>query len=521
MLSAPLFLLAAWCWLRRGREAPAELLGLRPLLGAALAAAAALALFLGSVSLARPNVLGLGPLGLVGLAGALAAWLLSAGFVARAAPRGSRLWPLLAAVLLLVSLLAKAWGIVMPALLLLLDAWPLRRTRGALSAARAWARLALEKAPFVALALAFALLARWAQKSQVDTMKSLVDHGLVERATQGLYGLAFYVARSLWPARLSPIYDLPQQLSLAQPRFLVPALAVVALTGILLARRRRAAAPLAAWIAYVVIVSPVLGVLQSGPQLVADRYSYLATVPLALLAGAALERGLARATWRPVFLAASTAAIVALTLATRAQARVWHDSRSLWEHALAVDSHSPLALLSMGFVRQEEAGRTQDPARKSALLDEAMELFERGLALGPQPRFLANMALVEGMRAELDPAQAPRHRAQALAYSARSLELARERGPVDIELLSNHGVHLFNAGRVQEALPIFEQYAGLRPRSAQAQLRYGMALLAVDRPGRAAQCFERALELEPWDDTARQMLVHARERQRGEDRAPR
>jgi len=153
VLSGPLLLLAAWCWLRRGTSAPAEALGGRALLAGLLAAVLALALFFASVSLERPGLLGWGPLGLVGLLGALVAWVLSGLLAARAAPPGSRAWPWMATIFAALSLSAKAWGIVLPALLLVLDAWPLRRARGALPPARAWGRLALEKAQMIEKAM--------------------------------------------------------------------------------------------------------------------------------------------------------------------------------------------------------------------------------------------------------------------------------------------------------------------------------------------------------------------------------
>jgi hypothetical protein len=155
----------------------------------------------------------------------------------------------------------------MPALLLVLDVWPLRRVRGP---GAVW-RLVAEKAPFVALTLVFARLATWAQAGAGEAMRALSDHGPGERLVQALYGLAWYPAKTVAPLDLAPIYALPPELSLADPRFALPALAVLAATALLVAMRRRWPGALAAWVAFAVIVSPVLGLAQSGPQLVADR----------------------------------------------------------------------------------------------------------------------------------------------------------------------------------------------------------------------------------------------------------
>jgi hypothetical protein len=57
--------------------------------------------------------------------------------------------------------------------------------------------------------------------------------------------------------------------------------------GFFLARRRWPGG-LAAWVFYVVLLMPVSGVVTFGPQLVADRFSYLPSLGWAVLLGAGL-----------------------------------------------------------------------------------------------------------------------------------------------------------------------------------------------------------------------------------------
>ncbi len=511
VLSAPFFVLCALAWLRWGRAVNADRLEPRWLVLAGLLAAASAGAFFAGVDLSRPGRLGFGPAGIPGIAAALALWAGSVACLARAAPGAPARWLALASVSLLISLFAKAWGMVMPALLLVADAWPLRRATGAGSPVRAWGRLALEKLPLLALSAVFAVLAVWAQRSQANTVKDLTQHPLLERALQAGYGLVFYPLKTVWPSGLAPIYDLPLELGLRETRFLAAGLGAIALTVALVALRRRAPGVLAAWCAYAVCVSPVLGLFQSGPQLVADRYAYLSCIPFALLAGALLRRCLiASPRWRAALLLAAGCVLAALGVACSRQAAVWRDSRSLWEHALAAQPQSPMAHLNLGTVRHLQASEVADPEAKRALYAEAMQLFERGLELAPLPRLLANMALVEGSLAEVEPEKAAEHRSRALELSGQALSLAREQGPVDPELEMNHAVHLFNAGRVGEALDLFERYLRVRPGSAQGHFRYGIALLAAGRAGDAAREFERALELDPANAAAREMLAGAR-----------
>src|SRR5437016_14491455 len=102
----------------------------------------------------------------------------------------------------------------------------------------------------------------------------------------------------------------------------------IAITAIVLSLRRRMLGLPAAWLAYVVILLPVLGIFQSGPQIAADRYTYLAGLGWAALAGA----GLLAAWRRRSFLATGLAVFLLLGLGTLTwnQVRVWHDTEKLW-----------------------------------------------------------------------------------------------------------------------------------------------------------------------------------------------
>ena len=99
------------------------------------------------------------------------------------------------------------------------------------------------------------------------------------RLALAAYGLVFYLWRTLVPGPLSPIYPLVLPVHPFTPVYLLPAAVVILITAAVVAARRRWPAGWVAWGAYVVLVAPVLGLAHSGPQIVADRYSYLACVP--------------------------------------------------------------------------------------------------------------------------------------------------------------------------------------------------------------------------------------------------
>jgi hypothetical protein len=476
VLSLPFLLLALLAWLRATPSGPVR--ALRPgwLALCAAGALAALGLTAASVSLADPRRLALrgpGAAGLVlGLALSGVSLLGAARGVDAAASRRRGAWLLAAHALLLTSLLAKAWGIVLPALLLLLDVWPLRRLPlGAGGASppgrwRALAALGVEKLPSLVLALGFARLAHWAQTAQQGELDVLGLHTPGERLIQALYGLAFYPAKTLLPTGLAPLYPVPDDLSLAEPRFLIGALATLALCALAAALARRAPAVSVAFVAYALSVAPVLGVLQSGPQLVADRYAYLAGIPFALLAGGALQRAWRRGQpWRAAGTAVACAAVVALAAQSWRQCAIWRDSEALWTHAYAHAPDSPLAALNLGLVRAARAQVEGDPARRSALRDEALRLVREAAARRPgSGLYQINEAIVLADRAAERPEpERSGDLTRAADLAAQAIARAETQGLVEAAWYFQHGRILATAGRGEEAAFRFERALALRP----------------------------------------------------------
>src|SRR5204862_128696 len=90
--------------------------------------------------------------------------------------------------------------------------------------------------------------------------------------------------------------------------------------------------------------------LPAPPAGAADRYSYRPCLPWVVLAAAGIDRLKGGA----VPAALAVAVLAGFGVLTFRQTRVWHDSRTLWEHALRVDPDDYVAYLNRGTVRQAE-----------------------------------------------------------------------------------------------------------------------------------------------------------------------
>ena len=269
---------------------------------------------------------------------------------ADSSPSRSRGW---VALLHALAALARA-QLTLPFVLLLLDVWPLRRLGPSGGRGGAFLRLVAEKSVSWAIAVASGLAAIWAQ-ADAGALTAAAEHGLLDRLVQAGYGLAFYPAALIWRRAWLPLYERPFPFDPLEPRYLLSAvLAASLLVAIWLLRRR--VAPLAIAVGgYVLLVLPVLGIAQSGIQLVADRYAYLATVPLVLwvaAAGVMLCRTGGQG-WARVANGALTVSLLAwlavAAWATRQQAAVWRSDETLWRHVLA-HSESSLADNNLGYI---------------------------------------------------------------------------------------------------------------------------------------------------------------------------
>src|SRR5712691_6079330 len=112
-------------------------------------------------------------------------------------------WRAMSLGLFAAALLSKASTMMLPAALLVLDVYPLRR-QGV-----GWRRLSIEKLPYCALAAADLVVA-WMAVQHETRVSALADHGVAGRLALVFYSVFFYPWKWIWPAGLSPMYEVPE-----------------------------------------------------------------------------------------------------------------------------------------------------------------------------------------------------------------------------------------------------------------------------------------------------------------------
>lgn len=390
----------------------------------------------------------------------------------------------LALVFTALGLMAKPMLVVMPGLLLILDAWPYRRLRDARQAWWRDARLGqrcLEKLPFALLASVSVVLTLLAQQGG-GAIKTLEVVALADRFGNALTAYGLYLLSTLAPISLSYMYVF------APPDPLWVALSALLLGAINVLAWRHGGAVRAGWLWFLFALLPVIGLVAIGDHSRADRYMYIPMVGLliALAGGPPWARWLRNpALRRGLYLAVGVIVLVYAALAYR-YAGVWRDSVSLFEHALRVAPKNHLAHAMLTFTYER---RRQFP--------QALHHADAALTLAPKSVAAANAALSAS------------HAALALgqpALARRYLQRAIEGVPAFSKPHNNLGVMALQAGDWAVAIAHLEKAVALDPGYGEAHNNLGVALLKAGQSARAATAFTEALRLDPGNQQARNNL---------------
>jgi tetratricopeptide (TPR) repeat protein len=387
----------------------------------------------------------------------------------------SRRWYWLSVATFVCALLSKATAVMLPATLLVLNVYPLRRIGGAAGWASTAARQAIkELVPFGAASLLAGL-------GSIFALQPGVQLGATDKLAVSAYSLAFYVWKTVAPTNLAPLYERRLPIPILSPVFIASYAVVIVFVAAAWMWRRRFPGLTAAFVAFTAAIFPLLGFLQNGPQIAADRYTYHAAPALAILLGAALAMFERRAV-----LVAAASVIGILGFLTNRQTRVWKNSESLWQRVLQFDSVSYLANNNLGVVLAEQG--------KS---NEAIARYRRSIRTRPSHMYAHNNLGFElAQRGELE-----------AAIEEYRAALAIDPTYADAEV--NWGNALLQLRRFDEAVTHYAAAARLDPERAAVHFNWGVALREKGDVLGAIGQYERALTLDPDFLDARRELADA------------
>lgn len=179
-------------------------------------------------------------------------------------------------VLFILAILSKSASIIILPLMLLFDWWKKRPFDK---------KLWLEKIPFIFLAL-ISGFNTIQNRFAIGHNKTIgYDFSWLEKITTGIYAVWLYLKTIILPTNLSPYYPLPEKINEQLPWFYwLPLIILILLLPIIIIKRHhisRLAYFTSAW--FIINLILVLNFIKFSPQIIAERYVYLAIIGLSLV----------------------------------------------------------------------------------------------------------------------------------------------------------------------------------------------------------------------------------------------
>ena len=369
---------------------------------------------------------------------------------------------LVLAALFALGLMAKPQVITFPLVLLLWDYWPLGRVGSTHEfsnkvAQRGFSSLVIEKLPLFALSAASAIITMKAQ-SAGGAVRSEIEYPFAVRFGNALLAYARYLGKAVWPSHLAAMYPHPGESLQAWQAVAAALLLGFISAGVWAARRRRYL--LVGWLWFLGTLVPMIGLVQVGGQSMADRYAYLPLIGLFVMIAWGVADWAQHKHLPTRWLGIPTVLVLLIfSLLTHRQLAYWHDSITLWSHALEVTSRNFVAEDSLGGALVNEGQYEQAiPHFRSAVEINAHD-----------PLGHLNICAYE---------QQHENFMQAIEHCRMVLRFTRDTG-LQANAYTNLGGAYRKIGDPSHAKASYEAALGLAPQNSTALM--GMGLLAQSR----------------------------------------
>jgi tetratricopeptide (TPR) repeat protein len=239
----------------------------------------------------------------------------------------------------MMGLMSKPMVVTLPFVLLLLDYWPLDRFQNFKAS---FFKLVYEKIPLFALSAASCVITFFSGKA-IESMESWPWHARIVTALGNYF---YYLEKILYPKDLAVLYPFPEKMSIQL------AGAVILVTALLLyfpGRGRRWLAVGLLW--YLGTLVPVIGLVQTGAQMMADRYTYIPSIGIFIIIAWGIEEICSKLRhYKALLISGATVLIVVMVLLTRTQLGYWQSMETLFGRTIAVTKNNYIILYDYGHV---------------------------------------------------------------------------------------------------------------------------------------------------------------------------
>jgi tetratricopeptide (TPR) repeat protein len=257
-----------------------------------------------------------------------------------------------------LCIMTKPVVVTLPLVLLLLDYWPLRRFDNLRTRPGAKYNLIIEKLPLLGLAGMLAVITARMQ-SGGGVIISMEQLSLGRRIANAFISFISYIGKFIWPERLGVPYpitinDLKSDVAIG----CMALFALLLVLSVVFGKKKRYLAT--GWLWFAGTLVPMIGLVQSGGQAMADRYMYLSIIGLLFIITWGAKDIIDKHLWlRNAAFASAGVILLILGVLTHTQAGYWKNSLTLFGHTLKVTQSNPIAENAYGCALMRE-GRLKE-----------------------------------------------------------------------------------------------------------------------------------------------------------------
>ena len=281
-----------------------------------------------------------------------------------------------------LSLMSKPTLVTLPCVLLLLDYWPLGRLQKVLtsqtvpvlfdngigkkkskklkvessvdkkiakpvqSGRQLIGKLLWEKVPFFLLAIVLSVMLIWQLRAD-NYMGPLQVFPFSDRIMNAILSYVAYLGKTFWPVDLAVFYPYLRSFPIWQ--VLGASLLLLGISTAVICLVKKAPFLAVGWLWYAGVLFPVSGIMQTGDQAIADRYTYFPSIGIAIILVWGVVYLFSKEKLRKMILIPAVVIILAaLIFLTWQQCGYWKNSKSLFSHVLQATKENIVAHNNLG-----------------------------------------------------------------------------------------------------------------------------------------------------------------------------
>ena len=241
----------------------------------------------------------------------------------------------------ILALLSKPMVVTLPAIMILLDYWPLNRFDSKKENLFSWQLK--EKFIFFILSSVLTIVTIYNPNNHgIQEKIDIIHFPLLSRLANDSIAYVVYLEKTLWPHDMTIFYPFISQISAWKVTGSL--LLIILITAISIVIVKSKPYVLVGWLWFAFSLLPVLGTIHICSYMMADHYHYLTSIGLAIILAWSTPAFIRNEQLKKrVLFLLSVVVLIIMASLTWKQCNYWKDSIELWQHALNVTDNNYIA----------------------------------------------------------------------------------------------------------------------------------------------------------------------------------